>query len=251
MFVKIPVRFFRRIFCIWLIDEAGLATCRCLFTTIGMSALLSTHTRFSPNVVSVKEERAFKDISSASLVSASRVRQQYGGLLFSRWNGLMLRAELRQTGSRAKLGTNGSAIQMVPTSEIVKRKSVVKKVEIINGSEKVGSGTALVKVAETPAELRKSEKLKQLPPAEELEPVISIKSYSWSNENYSSFHRNIEVWSLIISLRVRHLLDNAKWTYVGGFSEDKKVSFPFVSSHCSLEVASYSISSNLIFHLYI
>lgn len=165
----------------------------------------------------------------------------------------MLRAELRQTSSRAKLSTNGTAIQMVPTSEIVKRKSVVKKVEIINGSEKVGSGTALVKVVDTPAEFRKSEKLKQLPPAEEPEPVISVKSYSWSNENYSSFQRNIEVWSLFVSLRIRSLLDNAKWTYLGGFTEDNKVSFPFVSSCHSLEVASYSISSNLtlILHLYV
>ncbi|CAM8986852.1 unnamed protein product [Rhodiola kirilowii] len=186
-----------------------------------MAAILSSHSWFSLSVDLMRGGGAYSDLSSMGLISSPRVRQKNRGSSI-RWKGSILRAEMRQTGSRQKLGTNGSAIHMVPTSEIVKRKSVVKKVEIINGSEKVASGTALVKVVETPVASRKGEKIKQPPPAEELEPIILVKNYSWSSENYSSLQRNIEVWSLIISLRIRFLLDNAKFTYLGGFTEDKK-----------------------------
>lgn len=58
---------------------------------------------------------------------------------------------------------------------------------------------------------------------EELKVLPSDEGFSWANENYSSWQRSIDVWSFVLSLRVRVLLDNAKWAYVGGFTEEKQV----------------------------
>uniref|UniRef100_A0A7N0SX17 ABC1 atypical kinase-like domain-containing protein n=1 Tax=Kalanchoe fedtschenkoi TaxID=63787 RepID=A0A7N0SX17_KALFE len=183
-----------------------------------MVGMLSSHCCFSRNVDLAK---AANELSSVGSISTAK-RKRKSCVSSPGRKGFRLRVELRQTDSRAKLGPNGSAIQMVPTSEIVKRKTAVKKVEIINGKEKVVNGVAIVKVVKTPVESGKGENIKQLPPAEESQPIISVKTYSWSDENYSSLHRNIEVWSLVISMRIRFLLDNAKWTYLGGFTEDRK-----------------------------
>ncbi|CBI28458.3 unnamed protein product, partial [Vitis vinifera] len=57
---------------------------------------------------------------------------------------------------------------------------------------------------------------------EELKVLPSDEGFSWANENYNSWQRSIDVWSFVISLRLRILLDNAKWAYLGGFTEDKQ-----------------------------
>ena len=51
----------------------------------------------------------------------------------------------------------------------------------------------------------------------------SDESFSWSKEDYNSFQRSVDVWSFVLSLRARIYLDNAKWTFVGGFTEEKQV----------------------------
>ncbi|KAA8524878.1 hypothetical protein F0562_011301 [Nyssa sinensis] len=56
----------------------------------------------------------------------------------------------------------------------------------------------------------------------ELMVLPSDEGFSWANENYNSIQRSVDVWSFVLSLQVRVLLDNAKWTYLGGFSEDKQ-----------------------------
>ncbi|KAL8511374.1 hypothetical protein ACS0TY_017967 [Phlomoides rotata] len=106
------------------------------------------------------------------------------------------------------LGTNGSIIRMVPTGEIRK-----KKTDNVNGCRRningiVVKGGSLVK--------------KELPPIEGLKVLPSDEGFSWANENYNSVQRSIDVWSCIISLRVRVLFDDAKWTYFGGWSEEKQ-----------------------------
>lgn len=50
----------------------------------------------------------------------------------------------------------------------------------------------------------------------------SDEGFSWANENYSSFQRSIDVWSFVLSLRLRLLLDTSKWAYAGGFTQDKQ-----------------------------
>ncbi|KAI3457708.1 hypothetical protein Pfo_014371 [Paulownia fortunei] len=135
---------------------------------------------------------------------------------------------MQQTELPAKVGTNGRAIKMLPTTEVKKKKSPsISTSDIVNGSAKnvngvpVVNGGSLVKRDPAPP-LSKSSRTKELPPIEGLKVLPSDEGFSWANENYNSIQRTIDVWSFILSLRVRILLDTAKWTYNGGFSEDKQ-----------------------------
>ncbi|KAI3769536.1 hypothetical protein L6452_00642 [Arctium lappa] len=134
---------------------------------------------------------------------------------------------LGANGQPVKLGSNGQAITMVPTSEVVKNKPLSKQsAGVVNGSTQVVNGTSLVKTTTTPAPV-KSVKVREptgFPPSEELKVLPSDESFSWANENYNSVQRSIDVWSFVLSLRVRVLFDNAKWAYPGGFTEDKQKS---------------------------
>ncbi|XP_024967649.1 protein ACTIVITY OF BC1 COMPLEX KINASE 7, chloroplastic-like [Cynara cardunculus var. scolymus] len=134
---------------------------------------------------------------------------------------------LGANGQPVKLGKNGQAITMVPTSEVVKNKPLSKQTAgVVNGSTQVVNGTSLVKRTTTPAPV-KSVKVREptgFLPSEELKVLPSDESFSWANENYNSVQRSIDVWSFVLSLRVRVLFDNAKWAYPGGFTEDKQKS---------------------------
>lgn len=139
--------------------------------------------------------------------------------------------EMRQTESSARAGINGKAVKMVPTSEVVlKRKTPsINGVETVNGTRKIVNGASLVR-KDTASAMVKSPKIRRpkelpLPPVEELKVLPSDEGFSWAKENYNSWQRSIDVWSFVLSLRVRVLLDNAKWAYIGGFTEDKQVSF--------------------------
>ncbi|XP_010069706.2 protein ACTIVITY OF BC1 COMPLEX KINASE 7, chloroplastic [Eucalyptus grandis] len=133
---------------------------------------------------------------------------------------------VRQSDSPARLGTNGRAVKMMPVSEVTKRNAPngSNKIETVNGSKQVLNGASIVKkkpnlsLVKTP----KVRDTKQFPPVDELKVLPSDEGFSWANENYSSWQRNIDVWSFVLSLRVRVLFDNAKWAYLGGFSEDKQ-----------------------------
>lgn len=135
---------------------------------------------------------------------------------------------MRQTESSARAGINGKAVKMVPTSEVVlKRKTPsINGVETVNGTRKIVNGASLVK-KDTASAMVKSPKIRTpkelpLPPVEELKVLPSDEGFSWAKENYNSWQRSIDVWSFVLSLRVRVLLDNAKWAYIGGFTEDKQ-----------------------------
>lgn len=160
---------------------------------------------------------------------------------------------MRQTEPHVKLGRNGKPIKMVPASDVMKRKSqsmnnrdmvngskgtvngvslkmkelpvknkVVNGSSVINGASKI-NGVSLVKRDPTMA-IVQTPKLDKLPPIEDLKVLPSDDGFSWASENYNSVQRTIDVWSFVLSLRVRVLLDNAKWAYLGGFTEDKQVS---------------------------
>lgn len=136
---------------------------------------------------------------------------------------------MQQTESPEKVGINGRPVKMVPTSEVTKRKvQSVNGAEIVNGSTQRINGASIVKRAAAPAPMKK-QKSKELPPVEDLKVLPSDEGFSWANENYNSVQRSVDVWSFVLSLRVRVFLDNAKWTYVGGFTEDKQVSFSLLS----------------------
>ncbi|KAG6419639.1 hypothetical protein SASPL_121861 [Salvia splendens] len=129
-----------------------------------------------------------------------------------------LQVSMQQTELSTKVGTNGRATKMVPTTELMKEKSVsVSPSQGVNGSTRnVNSG----KLVKSPP---KTSRTSVLPPIEGLKVLPSDEGFSWANENYNSVQRSIDVWSFVLSLRAHVYLDNAKWTYTGGFSEDKQV----------------------------
>lgn len=136
-----------------------------------------------------------------------------------------LKVQMQQTESPEKVGINGRPVKMVPTSEVTKRIAPsANGSTVVNGSTQRINGTNLAKRVATPLPAKK-QKSKELLPAEDLKVLPSDEGFSWANENYNSIQRSIDVWSFVLSLRVRVFLDNAKWTYVGGFTEDKQVGF--------------------------
>ncbi|XP_022771659.1 protein ACTIVITY OF BC1 COMPLEX KINASE 7, chloroplastic-like [Durio zibethinus] len=97
----------------------------------------------------------------------------------------------QQNKSPSGLATKRQAIQMVPVSEVLTK---------------------------TKLRQRKEHPLSE----KELKVLGSDENFSWANDNYNIWLRTIDVWFFVISLRTRILFDNAKWTYLGGFSEDEQ-----------------------------
>lgn len=95
---------------------------------------------------------------------------------------------------------------------------------VINGTPKVAvNGTSLVKSSKTSlVKTQKQVRPKDDPFQEELKVLPSDEGFSWAKDNYNSVQRSIDIWSFVLSLRVRVLFDNAKWAYPGGFSEEKQ-----------------------------
>ncbi|XP_051115363.1 protein ACTIVITY OF BC1 COMPLEX KINASE 7, chloroplastic-like [Andrographis paniculata] len=143
-----------------------------------------------------------------------------------------LQVEMQQRELPDKVVKNGRVIEMVATSEIKKRMSLDNSktgsakningiVQNVNGHQQLVKRESLVK-KDSSLSLTKSARPKEFLPFEGPKILPSAKGYSWANENYNSIQRNIDIWSFIISLRLRVLLDNSKWTYIGGFTEDKQ-----------------------------
>lgn len=147
-------------------------------------------------------------------------------------------AEVRPAESD-KLGSNGRAIKMVPTKEVMKSKGASpQKVKSVNGSKvaingskvpvngsKVAvNGASLVKRNGTSALVKspKNKASEEPPFTEELKVLPSDEGFGWAKDDYNSLQRTIDIWSFVLSLRVRVLFDNAKWAYPGGFSEEKQ-----------------------------
>lgn len=47
-------------------------------------------------------------------------------------------------------------------------------------------------------------------------------NFAWSQDSYSKTQRTIGIWSALATLRTRAWLNEAKWTYPGGFTDAKQ-----------------------------
>ncbi|WVZ22537.1 hypothetical protein V8G54_001081 [Vigna mungo] len=123
---------------------------------------------------------------------------------------------------------NGRAVKMVRTTELVNKKTMsANKVEkTVNGSASKVNGTSQVRKRPMPVMTKtvksRTRTSRELPPLEELKVLPSDEGFSWANEHYSSWQRSIDVWSFVVSFRIRILLDNSKWAYTRGFTEAKQ-----------------------------
>lgn len=192
-----------------------------------MAAILASHSSYCRNMESINQGRPQDNLSFSSSISLHKFSKMDGSSCSPPRTDKFYKfqVEMRQSESPSRLATNGRAVKMVPASEVVKRKTLsTNKVDIVNGSKQVVNGANLVRRQPTPAPVRKPKVIdsKQLPPVEDLKVLPSDEGFSWANENYNSLQRSIDVWSFVLSLRVRILFDNAKWAYLGGFTEDKQ-----------------------------
>lgn len=193
-----------------------------------MTVILASHSCYSCNYEMMNQGRAVGTLSFSGSISNNFVtlERQICSLPMT-GKSFRFQVEMQQTEPTPKVGINGRAVKMVPASEVVKRQvPATRKVEQVNGVKQVinGNGASIVRRKNSPSLVKMpiSRVSKELPPLEELKILPSDENFSWANENYSSLQRSIDVWSFIISLRVRVLLDNAKWAYAGGFTEDKQ-----------------------------
>ncbi|KVI02093.1 Protein kinase-like domain-containing protein, partial [Cynara cardunculus var. scolymus] len=130
-------------------------------------------------------------------------------------------------GKPIKLGKDRRAIAMVPTSEMMKKMpSSEKRPRTVNVFSRIVNRASRAK-RETIPGLVNSREVREptgFLPSEELKVLPSDESFSWANENYNSVQRTIDVWSFVLSLCVRVLFDDSKWSYPGGFTEGKQIS---------------------------
>ncbi|KAL4308555.1 hypothetical protein GQ457_01G045940 [Hibiscus cannabinus] len=191
-----------------------------------MTAILASHSCCSYNFEVMNQGRTMGTLSFSSSISNqfAKLERQIRTLPMAD-KSFRFQVEMQQTEPAPKVGINGRAVKMVPASEVVKRKApATGKVEKVNGAKQVINAASIVRRNNSPSLVNKpiSGVSKELPPLEELKVLPSDENFSWANENYSTLQRTIDVWSFVISLRVRVLLDNAKWAYAGGFTEDKQ-----------------------------
>ncbi|KAJ4730239.1 Protein kinase [Melia azedarach] len=187
-----------------------------------MAAILASQGCYCHGNDLINQGRAMETLSSSCSISGFE-RKICNPTMSNK--SFRFQVEMSRTESPSRLGTNGRPVKMVPTSEVAETNtSSYTKVKMVNGKRQVINGASLVKKSTSSALVRtpKGKDLEELPPVEDLKVLPSDESFSWANENYNSLQRSIDVWSFVLSLRVRILFDNAKWTYVGGFSENKQ-----------------------------
>ncbi|PIA58320.1 hypothetical protein AQUCO_00500327v1 [Aquilegia coerulea] len=152
---------------------------------------------FSASTVSIQSFPQSSSSSTTTNTTSSR-----------RFRRFWVKARQTQSSSSDKLLSNGKATPQ----------------KVVNGNGRV-NGTSLVKrtsKSSVPVTVKPTRGYTDLPPVEDLKVLPSDEGFSWASDNYNSFQRSIDVWSFVLSLRVRVLFDNAKWAYIGGFTEEKQ-----------------------------
>ncbi|KAL5861697.1 hypothetical protein ACOSQ4_002993 [Xanthoceras sorbifolium] len=180
-----------------------------------MAAVLASQGCYCPNSNLFNQGRTMDSLRFSSFIAKFERQIRNPLTMMRNKKSLKFRVEIQKTELPSR--TNGrKTVKMVPTSEIA------------NGTEQTVNGTSLVKRNSNSAlvvvRVPKGRDLEEgeLPRIEDLKVLPSDESFSWANENYSSWQRSIDVWSSVISLQIRLMFNDAKWTYFGGFTEDKQ-----------------------------
>jgi predicted unusual protein kinase regulating ubiquinone biosynthesis (AarF/ABC1/UbiB family) len=58
-------------------------------------------------------------------------------------------------------------------------------------------------------------------PKRSLEIESTKKSYRWNKKNYSQTRRRLDIWAFVLTLSFKLWRNSRKWTYAGGYSEEK------------------------------
>ncbi|GER33556.1 protein kinase superfamily protein [Striga asiatica] len=202
---------------LWLSDEFHL---HAMFLFMApMAAILASSSWYC----SIGDDLSFSGTISNS--NSSKVDKKMYSLVKTR-KSRKFQVNVQQTELPAQVGINGRAGKMVPTTDIrnIKSSSSSNAPKTVNGSSKNVAGIGIVNgkslIKRNPT--LPPSKANELPPLDMPKVLPSDESFSWANENYNNIQRTIDVWSFVLTLRVRVLLDNGKWAYVGSFSEEKQ-----------------------------
>uniref|UniRef100_A0A803MGM0 ABC1 atypical kinase-like domain-containing protein n=1 Tax=Chenopodium quinoa TaxID=63459 RepID=A0A803MGM0_CHEQI len=171
-----------------------------------MAAILASQGCYCRNFELYQQRTAVDDLGSSCSISGRRLPKSEGQAFTK---GFRFQVEMRQTKEPTVNGT---------------KQNINGASKVINGASKVVNGVNIV-TREAPSSLVKRSRVLEdegLPPLEEPRVMPSDAGFSWANDNYSSVQRSADVWSFVLSLRVRVLLENAKWAYIGGFDEEKQ-----------------------------
>lgn len=60
-------------------------------------------------------------------------------------------------------------------------------------------------------------------PRQPNKPEAGKKIYRWNRENYSSFRRRFDIWYFVLILLFKFWRNSKKWTYSGGFTQEKLI----------------------------
>lgn len=117
--------------------------------------------------------------------------------------------------------------KMVPMQELMKSNGTSRqKLGSVNGSKVAVNGANLFKRDSTSAFVKTQKRTsKEAPFMDELKVLPSEEGFSWAEDNYSAWQRTIDIWTFLLTLRLRVLFDNAKWAYLNGFTEEEQVFF--------------------------
>lgn len=214
-----------------------------------MAAILASQSSCCRNMELCQQRTSVDDFSASCSISGRRFHKFERSVsnLPAFRKGLSFQVVMRQTKEPADLESNNRPVTMLPTNEVMKnsRNSSTNKAKSvngikqningaskgingaskgINGSSKQINGVSIVKREAASSLVQRSKVLVDpgLPPLEEPRVMPSDAGFSWANDNYNSVQRSIDVWSFVLSLRIRVLLENSKWAYIGGLDEEKQ-----------------------------
>ncbi|CAA7397886.1 unnamed protein product [Spirodela intermedia] len=192
-----------------------------------MAAVLASQGCYRQNIDLTEQGRQIDDLSFAASVPNMKLSKVdiHGHNSSQTRTVLRLRAQGEQTES-ARFAANGRASKMVSTRELTRSKDLSSQNGApINGSRLPINGASLVKRKSNGSSLVKTQKTgpsKELPFAEELRVFPSDQNFSWAKDDYNSWQRSFDIWTFVLSFRLRILADNAKWAYPDGFTEEKQ-----------------------------
>ncbi|KAL2666218.1 hypothetical protein GLYMA_02G308600v4 [Glycine max] len=152
------------------------------------------------------QRRTLDNLSFSGSISVKKLSKNERTTGNNQFHRLLVKMRQTEMPAASEYGTN----------ELVKRKTMLEKT--------VNNGSATSKVVRKNGIPALSKTMKSRSSLEELKVLATDEGFSWANENYSSWQRSIDVWSFVASLRIRILLDNAKWAYLRGFTEAKQKS---------------------------
>ncbi|CAK9207855.1 unnamed protein product [Sphagnum troendelagicum] len=133
-------------------------------------------------------------------------------------NGPSNGAARKSSKGAAKKLSNGAAT----TAAVAINSSMNGNAKVLTQDLKANSSTGMVistaraktKLVQAPIDVSISKDSVRVLPSDE--------GFSWSKESYSATQRQIDIWSFVLALRAQIWLLDAKWTYIGGFTEDKQ-----------------------------